>query len=97
MATHELKTWPGPFEATWVGSKTFELRKADRPFAVGDTLVLREYDPETSEYSGRLVEALVTYVLDAVPFFGLEDDHCIMSIRRVRAGWDVTGAKHDAR
>jgi hypothetical protein len=38
---HELKTWPGPFQAIVDGSKRFELHKDDRGFAVGDTLWLR--------------------------------------------------------
>lgn len=39
---HKLKTDPEVFRATINGSKTYELRKDDRGFAVGDTLTLRE-------------------------------------------------------
>lgn len=43
--THELKIWPKYFEAVTHGSKTVELRREDdRQFAVGDVLVLREWD-----------------------------------------------------
>lgn len=43
--THDLKTWPEPFTAIIEGRKTHEIRRADRPFAVGDTLHLHEWDP----------------------------------------------------
>lgn len=43
---HELKTWPYYFEEVWNGTKTFEVRKNDRDFRVGDTLILQEYDHE---------------------------------------------------
>lgn len=42
---HELKTLPVYFDAVARGDKTFEVRKNDRDFQTGDTLVLREFDP----------------------------------------------------
>lgn len=42
---HELKTWPCYFEHVTSGNKTFEIRKNDRGFQSGDTVVLREWDP----------------------------------------------------
>lgn len=44
---HELKVWPDFFDDLCSGKKSFELRKLDRPFAVGDTLCLREWSPTT--------------------------------------------------
>lgn len=48
--THELKISPTYFQAALDGTKTFELgQEDDRTFAVGDVLVLREWDqPYTS-------------------------------------------------
>lgn len=63
MKTHELKTTQPHFERVRSGAKRAEIRRDDRGFAVGDVLVLREYDPATDSYSGRTVEVHVTHVL----------------------------------
>jgi hypothetical protein len=47
--THHLKTHPGPFADVLAGLKQFEIRKNDRAFAVGDVLVLEEWDPAEYE------------------------------------------------
>lgn len=77
--SHELKTWPAYFAAVWEGRKTFEVRRNDRGFEVGDILTLREYLPGDGSYTGRVIEAMVAYILcdDAQ---GLEDGYVAMSI-----------------
>jgi len=77
MTAHELKTWPEPFNAIWNGKKTFEVRKNDRRFEVGDLVVLREYDPSVGVYSGRQVSAAIGYVLTG---WGLPDGMCVFSL-----------------
>lgn len=79
MRTHELKTWPSYFELLASGAKTFEFRNNDRDFSVGDLLKLREYDPTTGEYSGRMLSKLVTHVMHG-PDFGLPEGKVIMSL-----------------
>jgi len=59
--THELKCWPVYFEAIREGTKTFEIRKDDRNYRHGDTLILREWNPLTEAYT--LAEPLVCGVL----------------------------------
>lgn len=66
--THELKVWPPYFEALLTGEKTFELRRDDRGYGVGDRLKLREFDPDTHTYSGREVERVVSYIISGGQF-----------------------------
>ena len=58
----EKKVWPEYFQLILDGKKTYELRLADWECDVGDTLILREWNPETKEYTGRTIEKEVTYV-----------------------------------
>jgi len=59
----EKKIWPQYFQKILDGEKTFELRLADFKCDSGDVLILREWDPETKEYTGRVMEKKVTYIL----------------------------------
>ncbi len=59
---HDLKTWPQFFEALVDDIKRFEIRKNDRNYQVGDKLRLREWKPDTEEYTGREVGRVVTYI-----------------------------------
>lgn len=43
---HELKIWPQYYKRVSDGTKTFEVRNNDRDFQMGDSVTLREYDPE---------------------------------------------------
>jgi len=75
---HELKTWPWHFRDVQSGRKAFELRKDDRGFEVGDLLWLREFDPETQEYTGQEVYRSVTLMLQQFP--GLAEGYVIMAL-----------------
>lgn len=81
MKTHELKTWPDPYEAVFTGRKHFEYRKDDRGFQVGDLLLLRKWDPTTSEYftNSTVLRRSVTYIARG-PNFGIPDGYCVMSL-----------------
>ena len=59
----EKKVWPEYFEDIKSGKKKFELRQADFKIKPGDTLVLREWDPKTKEYTGKEVSKKAEYVL----------------------------------
>lgn len=52
MRTHILKCWTEQFAEVRSGRKTFEFRRDDRGFAVGDVLDLRDFDPVGMMYSG---------------------------------------------
>ena len=62
MAIIKKKTWPELFEAVASGKKNFDFRLADFTVAEGDTLVLEEWDPAASAYTGRKIEKKVSYV-----------------------------------
>jgi hypothetical protein len=61
---HKLKCDPIYFAAVLDGSKTFDVRVADRPFAIDDTVILQEFDPVKKEYTGREISRWITYILD---------------------------------
>jgi len=63
MTIHELKTWPVPFRDVLYEAKTFDVRRNDRDFQVGDLLRLREYDPDTGTYSGEEIIVQVDYTI----------------------------------
>lgn len=95
MTEHNLKCWPEHFAPLRDGTKTCELRLDDRGFAVGDTLVLWEWDSElyadaradgctTEEASafattGRTHRVMVTHVLRGGPW--LAPGYVAMSVR----------------
>ncbi len=76
---HELKCWKEYFKEIISGRKNFEIRKNDRDFQKGDTLILLEYDHIAKEYTGRSCHKYVTYILPGGGF-GLEHGFVIMSI-----------------
>lgn len=66
--THALKTWPAYYKYVEDGSKPFEVRKMDRPFKTGDTVILQEYDPVNGGYTGKEKTFKIGYVLIDTPF-----------------------------
>jgi ASC-1-like (ASCH) protein len=78
---HELKTWPSFWEAVYNGTKTFEVRKNDRDFKKGDTLILQEWDTENMDYTSRWLSCKVIYVLHGGNF-GIEEGYVVMSIKK---------------
>lgn len=81
MTTHRLKTWPEYFQAVRSGAKTFEARKDDRGFQVGDTLAMDEWDPGTGQFTGAQEVRVVTYVLRGTEH--VAQGHCILALGRV--------------
>jgi hypothetical protein len=53
---HELKIWPTFYSRVKSGVKTFEVRKNDRGFQSGDTVILKEFDPSVG-MSGAYTES----------------------------------------
>lgn len=61
--THDLKLVQPHFNDVKKRIKTFEVRKDDRDYNVGDTLILRLFDSETQMYDGELITRKITYLL----------------------------------
>ena len=80
--THELKILPQYYKEIISQRKTFEIRKDDRNFQVGDRLFLREWDGE--KYTGRLTRNReITYILRDAEKYGLKEGYCILGIQPV--------------
>lgn len=79
--THALKCWPEYFKSLDSGEKTFELRKDDRPFELGDKLILQEYNTATEKYSGKEAVFTISYILRDKPKFGLKPGYCILGLK----------------
>jgi len=75
MRRIEKKTYPYLFEKTLSGEKQFDLRIAEFECEVGDILVLREWDPEKEEYTGRELEKEITFIVKTkdLKFWSQED------------------------
>lgn len=80
--THELKTWVEYYQAVCNGEKTFEVRKDDRNFNVGDYLHLREWDNVNEVYTKNWTMCIVTYKLNGGSF-GIESGHCVLGIQLI--------------
>jgi hypothetical protein len=62
MAVIEKKIRSEFFDAVESGKKKYELRLGDLGAKEGDTLLLKEWDPRSQQYTGRSVSKTITYV-----------------------------------
>jgi len=77
MKTHELKIKPEYFNPVISGEKTFEIRKNDRDYKVGDYLILKEYENES--YTGNEVATCVSYITS----FNQKEDYVVLGMNLV--------------
>ncbi len=87
--THTLKTFPEYFEAVLSGAKPFEVRREDdKTFAVGDTLILREWDFNRLPESVRAwYGALSRDTLDALSADAYTGRECSVTVTYVLRGF----------
>lgn len=83
MKKHEVKILPKFFAEVIAGNKTAEIRKDDRDYKVGDTLILKEYDKDNGGYTGRWISFKITNVLTSDEFEGLRKDYVMLSLKRI--------------
>lgn len=90
MAHHIMKSWPQFWLAIYNGDKTHDIRsKADRNFSVGDTVRLEEFDPFKGLYTGRHLDARITYITSndtpcALSSVVLDRDYCVLSLQVIK-------------
>lgn len=91
---HDVKLGATFFDDVKTGRKTFELRKNDRGYKEGDTIVLHEYKDGAT--TGRTITKKIVYMLE--DFTGLEDGYCILGLGEVeeKLREAATGAGQDA-
>lgn len=78
---HELKTVQPYFYEVYMGRKTFEVRKNDRGFKVGDSLVLKEF--KEGRFTGQEIYKRIIYMLEGEEAYkyGLADGYCVLGIK----------------
>lgn len=87
MKVHELKIKAKYYSEICKGIKTFELRKNDRDYQVGDIIHFTVIPDETT--TEETCEGLNTYpnlvriiyILQDVPEYGLKEGYCILAIK----------------
>ena len=84
---HSIKIAPMYYHDIVTGRKTFELRKNDRGYRVGDFLELMEF--KAGKTTGRVTYAIITYMLES--YTGLKDGYCILGIMIDKSETDNRG------
>ena len=72
---HEVKLGIEFFEEALSNRKTFELRKNDREYRVGDLLEMKEYS--NGAETGRTLTKYISYILE--DYTGLMEGYCILA------------------
>lgn len=80
--SHNLKILHKYYTALTSGRKNFELRKDDRNYCVGDTLLLLEID-DTGRYTGQGQLRKISYILRDCPEYGLLTGFCILGLQEL--------------
>lgn len=82
MKLHVLKIKSTYFDKVNSGIKTFEIRKNDRDYQVGDYVHFVEINGEEFENNEKNLFEII-YVLKDIQEYGLDKEYCIFSIKRV--------------
>lgn len=77
---HELKVRTEFFKPLISRQKKFEIRRADRNFAVGDKLYLREWSRNPVGYTGEVCLCRVTHILTRKDFEIVADGYVMLSV-----------------
>lgn len=77
---HTLKCKSEYFQATKSGLKMFEVRRHDRNFKEGDTILLVEIDDDLETGDGLHLK--ITYFLRG-GIYGISDNYCVLGVTKV--------------
>lgn len=75
---HELKCLPVYYNAIECGDKTFDVRRDDRGFQRGDTVVLQKYDRAVG-YMGPELRFKISWILTGGQF-GIEPGFVVLAL-----------------
>lgn len=91
---HNLPSYRPFFAATQSGRKRHEIRKEnpDKPFAVGDWLILHEQIMETKTFTGRQTIVEITWI-SPTEGPGKEAGFAYLSIKPVKSFWQSVFGK----
>ena len=78
------KCLPEYYQAVLKRTKTFEIRKDDSDYEVGDILELQEWNGK--EYTVHKISREITYILRDAEKYGLQEGYCILAIQPI--GWN---------
>ena len=82
MKLHILKIKEEYWNAILRGDRTFELRKNDRDYQVGDLIHFVKTDGYDYLFCSHCVFRIV-YILKNAENYGLDKDYCILAIRKL--------------
>lgn len=74
-----VKIWPEYFQAQKQGIKNFEIRRNDRDYQVGQIIVLKEFDPQKNEFTGRKIYCLITYITN----YEQKEGYVVLGTKRI--------------
>lgn len=82
MKLHILKIKEEYYSDVIAGEKTFELRKNDRDYQVGDLIHFVDVNGyDFGYYKDNVFK--IEYILKDVPEYGLDKSYCILGIKRL--------------
>ena len=84
---HKVKCINPFFEDVLAGRKTFEVRRNDRKYKVGDLILLWEYNPDREMFLDRhcLVEVIYVYKEERYRRIGLRRGYVVLGIKNFEA------------
>lgn len=92
---HELKIDQHFLIRLLEGKKTFEVRKNDRDYQVGDTIQFLPLESKTLnvyDYCERIPEFLIIYVHTGL---GMEDGYCVLGVATLKDAKQAKEVSHE--